>query len=61
LLMMAGVDSLIFTRKKVGRTMELWKPEDVIEQLDNITVVASSIECDTTPEEVETFFNQFAK
>jgi lupus La protein len=47
--------------KKVGRTTELRKPEEVIEQLDSRTIAASPIEYDTTLEEVETFFNQSAK
>ncbi|PWA74866.1 hypothetical protein CTI12_AA248270 [Artemisia annua] len=47
--------------KKVGRTTELRKPEEVIEQLDSRTIAASPIEYDTTLEEVETFFNQSTK
>ncbi|KAM3687761.1 hypothetical protein ACB098_10G101500 [Castanea mollissima] len=47
--------------KKVGRTTELLKPEDVIEQLDIKTIAASPLEYDVTREVLETYFNQFAK
>ena len=46
--MMAGDGSSTFVGKKVGRTTELRKPEEVTEQLDSITLVASPIEYDTT-------------
>lgn len=45
----------------MGRTTELLKPEDVIEQLDIKTIAASPFEYDVTREVLETFFNEFAK
>ncbi|KAI3506232.1 hypothetical protein L1887_28588 [Cichorium endivia] len=47
--------------KKVGRTTELPKPEEAIEQLDSRTIAASPIEYDIKLEEVESFFGQSAK
>jgi RNA recognition motif-containing protein len=47
--------------KKVGRTTELPKPEDVIEQLDIRTIAASPLEYNATQEDLENFFGQFSK
>ncbi|XP_071702519.1 la protein 1-like [Rutidosis leptorrhynchoides] len=47
--------------KKVGRTTELPKAEEVIEQLDSRTIAASPICYDIKLEEVESFFAQSAK
>lgn len=47
--------------KKVGRTTELPKAEEAIEQLDSRTIAASPIEYDIKLEEVESFFGQSAK
>ncbi|KAG7965909.1 hypothetical protein I3843_08G024500 [Carya illinoinensis] len=47
--------------RKIGRTTELPKPEDVIEQLDIRTIAASPLEYGVTQEDLEIFFGQFAK
>ncbi|KAF4348424.1 hypothetical protein F8388_015735 [Cannabis sativa] len=47
--------------KKVGRTNELVKPEELIEQLDSRTVAVSPFEHNTKQEGVEAFFGKFAK
>ncbi|KAB1204397.1 La protein 1 [Morella rubra] len=47
--------------KKVGRTTEIPKPEEVIEQLDSRTVAATPFQYDVTQEDLENFFGQFAK
>lgn len=47
--------------KKVGRTTEIPKPEEVMEQLDSRTVAATPFQYDVTQEDLENFFGQFAK
>ncbi|KAL1829363.1 hypothetical protein ACET3Z_007775 [Daucus carota] len=47
--------------QRVGRTTELRKPEEIIEQLDAKTVAASPLEHNVKLEDVESFFAQFAK
>ncbi|XP_057959741.1 la protein 1 [Malania oleifera] len=47
--------------KKIGRSSELLKPEEVIEQSDVRTIAASPLQCDAKLEDVESFFGQYAK
>ncbi|GAB2275689.1 hypothetical protein Dimus_010443 [Dionaea muscipula] len=46
---------------RVGRTTELAKPEELIEQLDNRTVAASPFPYNVTRDDLESFFSHFAK
>uniref|UniRef100_A0A7N0U9C1 La protein 1 n=1 Tax=Kalanchoe fedtschenkoi TaxID=63787 RepID=A0A7N0U9C1_KALFE len=47
--------------KKVGRTTELLKPDEVIEQVDSRTIAAAPLPFDVKVDELEAFFGQFAK
>ncbi|KAK9102688.1 hypothetical protein Sjap_019942 [Stephania japonica] len=47
--------------KRIGRSTELLKPEEVIEQVDVRTIAVSPLAHDVTMEELQTFFAQYGK
>ncbi|KMT18160.1 hypothetical protein BVRB_2g031890 [Beta vulgaris subsp. vulgaris] len=47
--------------RRVGRSVQLNKPEEVIEQVDGRTIAASPVPYDANIDEIKSFFAQYAK